>query len=550
MHSSPTSRDDVLEQLELARRSGALDPKGVARVAQDLHLPIAAARGMLSWYVDLHADVSAIRVCHGTSCALAGAQELSRSLSEHHRCRDVFCVGYCDRSPAMLMPDDRVVIHGRPEAGRAIDARGEVRLESEPPPSLPDVRHASRAAAATGRLAGDGCGELTAARAAGVYHSLNTSLHAPAELILAAVEQSGLRGRGGAGFPTGRKWRAVAQAPGNRKYVIANGDEGDPGSFIDRALMEHDPHSILEGMILAAHAVGASEGIVFIRSEYPAAIAAMQRAIEEARTAGYLSASIRGTARAFDVRVAKGLGSYVCGEETAMLNAIEGRRGEARPRPPYPAEEGLDGKPTLIDNVETLVNVPWIMQAGAAAYRAMGTAATPGTIALCLNHGFARPGIVEVEFGTSLRRVIEELAGGAAPNTELEAVLIGGPMGSIVPIAKWDVPVCMGAMAERGIRLGHGGIVALPRGTDYRMLVRHMLAFMAHESCGKCVPCRIGTKRAMEVVSKSGLTTETAGTLGGIFHLMEQASLCGFGRETPGPVRELLEQFGPQILEA
>jgi len=396
----------------------------------------------------------------------------------------------------------------------------------------------------TGRLLRGNCFELSLARVAGVYGSLSTALRAAPERILNAIEQSGIRGRGGAGFPTGRKWRACAQAPGDSRYIIANGDEGDPGSFIDRELMECDPHSILEGMILAAHAVGAREGIVFIRSEYPKAIETMQRATADARAAGMLGPSVAGTTLSFDVRVVRGMGSYVCGEETALLNAVEGQRGEARPRPPYPAEHGLFGRPTVVDNVETLVNIPWIVRHGAAAYRAMGTTECPGTKALCLNHGFARPGIVEVEFGTSLRHVIEELAGGAASGHELEAVLLGGPMGSFVQPPSWDVPVCIDAMAAQGIRLGHGGMVAIPRGTDFTSMLHHFLQFMAEESCGKCVPCRLGTKRALELVERSEPNAVDPDVLCHIFDIMEQASLCGFGRETPGPVRQLIAQFG------
>lgn len=547
MNASPAT----LQQLEQARRSGMPVRQTIESVARTLQLPIASVRGAASSYSDLSADPGAIRVCRGTSCMLAGASDLSCHLNARHACRTVYCVGYCDRSPALLMPDDRVAIQCRTDKcgdfsytpGGGSD-RG---LASHPPP--PDVRCAARAPIVTGRLMQGGCADLSAARGAGVYQSLETALRKPPSHIIDLVDQSGLRGRGGAGFLTGRKWRTAARAPGDRKYIIANGDEGDPGSFIDRELMERDPHSILEGMILAAYAVGASEGIVFIRSEYPRAIHIMRQAIEDARNAGLLGSSIAGFLFAFDVRVVTGLGSYVCGEETAMLNAIEGKRGEARPRPPYPAECGLFGKPTVVNNVETLVNVPWIVRNGAAAFRAMGTAATPGTKAICLNHGFARPGIVEVDFGTSLKHVIDDLAGGPAQGKTLDAVLLGGPMGCIALPTDWDVPVCMDAMTQRGLRLGHAGLVALPNGSDYAMLLRHMLEFMAEESCGKCVPCSLGTQQALALIQNGGLTSKGHQSLVSIFHLMEQASLCGFGRETPGPVRQLLEHFGAQILK-
>lgn len=539
----------TLQQLELARQSGKPARHAVEDVARLLHLPIASVRGAASSYSDLGADAGAIRVCRGTSCMLTGASDLASHLNARHACRTVYCIGYCDRSPALLMPDDRVVIQCRADDCADLlnkhDDGGNRGFASHPPP--PDVRCAAHAPIVTGRLMVGGCADLSAARAAGVYQSLDAALQRPPNDILVAVEQSGLRGRGGAGFPTGRKWRTCGQAPGDRKYIIANGDEGDPGSFIDRELMERDPHSILEGMILAAYVVGASEGIVFIRSEYPQAIRVVQLAIEAARNAGLLGSSVAGFSFAFDVRVVAGLGSYVCGEETAMLNAIESRRGEARPRPPYPAECGLFGKPTVVNNVETLVNVPWIVRNGASAFRAIGTAATPGTKAVCLNHGFARPGIVEVDFGVSLRHVIEELAGGGAQGQTLDAVLLGGPMGCIALPTDCDVPVCMDAMTQRGLRLGHAGLVALPHGTDYAMLLRHMLEFMAEESCGKCVPCSLGTQQALTLIQNGGLTSKDHQSLASIFHLMEHASLCGFGRETPGPVRQLIEHFGTHI---
>jgi NADH:ubiquinone oxidoreductase subunit F (NADH-binding) len=327
--------------------------------------------------------------------------------------------------------------------------------------------------------------------------------------------------------------------------VVANGDEGDPGSFVDRVLMERDPHSILEGMILCGWAVGAASGIVFIRSEYPAALARMRRAIGEARAAGLLGPSVLGSGFAFDVAVFPGMGSYVCGEETAMLNAIEGFRGEVRLRPPFPVDAGLWGRPTVVNNVETLVNVPWIVARGPEAYRALGTEASSGTKVLCLSRGFARPGLVEVEFGVSLRQVIEEAGGGGRDGAALESVLLGGPMGSLVSPADWDVPVCYTAMAERGLQLGHGGLVAIPRGTDPARLLVHLLEFMAEESCGKCVPCRVGSRRGLEM-ARGLLDGSGAGgpeLLDRLLEVVSEASLCAFGRLTPGPVRALLRRL-------
>ncbi len=537
--TDPRSGHLPLQLLAKSLRSASLEGHNVVHMARDLKLPVASVRGAVSWYTDLHTDPKAIRVCHGTSCVLAGAEALATSLAVQHKCRPVYCLGYCDRAPALLLPDHTVVAGCKSDTGGTLSSMVDGQSAcSQPAPT--DVRCAARTAIATARLSDGGCADLAVARSLGAYESIANALKASPEKVLAAVEQSGIRGRGGAGFPTGRKWRTCAQSSGDYRYIIANGDEGDPGSFIDRELMEHDPHGILEGMILAAHAIGACRGIVFIRSEYPQAFACMRSAVDQAYAAGLLGKSVGASALSFDVQVVHGLGGYVCGEETALLNALEGQCGEARPRPPYPASEGLFGRPTVVDNVETLVNIPWIVRHGATAYRAMGTPESPGTKALCLNHGFARPGIVEVEFGTPLRHVIDELAGGAAAGGKLESILLGGPMGSFVDPAEWDVPVCIDAMAKRGIRLGHGGMVAIPNGTNYSTLLHHCLEFMKEESCGKCVPCRVGTMRAFELArSESLFATEIEKVL----NIMEQASLCGFGRETPGPVRQLMEKI-------
>jgi NADH:ubiquinone oxidoreductase subunit F (NADH-binding) len=249
----------------------------------------------------------------------------------------------------------------------------------------------------------------------------------------------------------------------------------------------------------------------------------------------------------FDIEVFPGMGSYVCGEETALLEAIEGFRGDVRPRPPYPVENGIDGCPTVVNNVETLLNIPWIVARGGDSYRSRGTRACPGTKALCLNHGFTRPGIVEVILGTSLRSVIEDEAGG--PHTgDLMAVLLGGPMGSVVPPSRWDVPVCYQAMAEQGIQLGHGGIVAVPANADGRALLLHWLEFMQHESCGKCVPCRVGSQRALSLAKGGGAAI--APVLDRLLDVISSASLCAFGQRMPAPVRELVALFGDGVFDA
>ena len=514
---------------------GKLDAVEIARLAVELSLPEAAVRGIASFYSDLRDNGAEVLVCDGTSCHLAGASRvIERFESGDATCRRVHCLGYCDRSPAVL---------GMASAPFVGDEVAALRTPAE---ALPDVRSGCKTTIVTRRLNRRPV-RLDAARCLGAYSAIENALRGGAEAVLAAVERSGLRGRGGAGFSTGEKWRICAETPAPQRFVVANGDEGDPGSFIDRVLMEEDPHGIIEGILLCGYAVGATCGCIYIRSEYPRAISVMQEAIREAREAGWLGAEIAGSAFRFDLSVFTGMGSYVCGEESAMLNSIEGLRGEVRLRPPFPAQRGLHGMPTAVNNVETLVNVPYIVNEGAPSFRRLGTNACAGTKAICLNHGFARPGIVEVEFGIPLRSVIEDLGGGARDGRPLSAVLVGGPMGSLVRPADWDVPVCYEAMEKRGIHFGHGGIVALPEGTDFRALLEHWVRFMIDESCGKCVPCRLGSQGAANALRAGRDARVTKARLDEIFTAMEQGSLCAFGQFMPGPMRQILEQFGDRV---
>ena len=518
---------------QFVRLHGLPDPAQVKELSQQVSLPEAAVRGVLSYYSDLHQTPEATRICIGTSCVLAGAKDLLAAASQRASCRGVYCVGFCDRSPAAIRSDNRAV---------ALNSHNSVEPLlhfSTPEPTRPAIFSVASQAIVTRRIGRGDFSELTTARADGAYETIAKVRRMRPEDVLSTMERSGERGRGGAAFPTGSKWRRCAEVASDLKYVIANGDEGDPGSFIDRVLMEDDPHSILEGMAICAHAVGAQEGIVYIRSEYPRATARMRAAIEAADVAGVL--------QNFKVSVVQGMGSYVCGEETAMLNAIEGIRGEVRLRPPYPVTQGLFGKPTVVDNVETLVNVPWILEHSSAEYAALGTKASPGTKALCLNHGFAAPGILEVEFGRSLRDVIERDAGGAKHGQRLEAVLIGGPMGSVALANQWDVPICYQAMAQHNLNLGHGGLIAVPEGTNLRALFLHWIEFMAEESCGKCVPCRLGSRRAQELAQTTA--ADSLPRLKRLFEIMAQGSLCAFGQQMPGPMSQMLQFFGDRIFK-
>jgi len=505
----------------------------VRELARRLARPAAALRGATEFYAELHAGETDVRVCHGTSCALTGADALHRSLAAAGlRCGTVYCVGHCGRSPAVLLADGRV----------AVDVGTTDLAQTPVDPPRPDIRTRSRTAIVTARIARGDHSDIATARTAGVWTALPLALQRAPAQIVAEIVHSGERGRGGAAFPTGLKWRLAALSPGPRRYVVANGDEGDPGSFIDRVLMEDDPHAVLEGMAICARAIGADTGIVYIRAEYPRAQARMRAAIEQARAAGLLGHDILGSGFDFDVVVFPGMGSYVCGEETALLEAVEGRRGEVRLRPPYPAVEGLFGCPTVVNNVETFVNVPWIVAHGADEYAVLGTGTSTGTKAICLNAGFARPGIVEIELGTPLATVVREEAGGGRDGP-LDAVLVGGPMGSVLAPDEWDIPLAYDAMAERGLVLGHGGLVAVPPGTDWRALLVHWLRFMQSESCGRCVPCRLGSERALALALGDG---ERA-PIERLLTVMRDASLCAFGQLVPVPLLQMLERFGPRI---
>ncbi|MEN3974891.1 NADH-ubiquinone oxidoreductase-F iron-sulfur binding region domain-containing protein [Emcibacter sp. SYSU 3D8] len=380
----------------------------------------------------------------------------------------------------------------------------------------------------------------------GGFLGLERALGMAPEDIVAAVTESGLRGRGGAGFPAGVKWSTVRGAPGDVKYVCCNADEGDSGTFADRMLMEGDPFLLIEGMIIAGLAVGAGKGFIYIRSEYPAAIQMMRQAIETARIAGWLGGDIRESGKAFDIEIREGAGAYVCGEETAMLESLEGKRGMVRAKPPLPALEGLFGRPTVVNNVLTLAAVPMIVARGAAFYRNYGMGHSRGTqpfqLAGCIRNG----GLVEKAFGTTLRTLIEDFGGGTATGRPLKAVQVGGPLGGYIPEHLLDLPADYEALAEAGFMLGHGGLVVFDDRADMLEQARFAMEFCAIESCGKCTPCRLGAQRGVEVIDRVAAGVEPAKNLAlldDLCTLMKDGSLCALGGLTPMPVRTALYHF-------
>lgn len=388
--------------------------------------------------------------------------------------------------------------------------------------------------------------DLDAYRATGGLRGLQRALQEPAEEIVGDVLASGLRGRGGAGFPAGIKWRTVLEAESLEKYICCNADEGDSGTFADRMLMEGDPFTLLEGMAIAGVAVGATRGLIYVRSEYPDAIATLRTAVDIARVDGWLGVDVMGTGRTFDIRVVEGAGSYVCGEETAMLESLEGKRGMVRPKPPIPALKGLFGQPTLVHNVLTLSAVPSIIAEGPGDYQALGVDRSRGTQVFQLAGNLARGGIVEIAFGVTLRELIEDFGGGTLSGRPLRAVQVGGPLGAYLPAEALDVSMDYEALADSGGLLGHGGVVAFDDSIDMATQARFAMEFCAVESCGKCTPCRIGSTRGVEVIDKitAGVDRElNLVLLEDLCATMTDGSLCAMGGLTPLPVLSALAHF-------
>jgi NADH:ubiquinone oxidoreductase subunit F (NADH-binding) len=464
---------------------------------------VAAQREIDSFYHLSGCGLSG-KACRGTACFAArhlNPKRWAQAIAQEPR---VYCLGQCFVAPSISNSDAR-----------------------------PNMRIHSRQGIVLDRVVRGGARTLQAYTTQGGYRVLEKALTRPREEIVDAVQISGVRGRGGAGFPTGRKWRAVAQQTGREKFVVANADEGDPGAYIDKFLIEDDPHALIEGILLGGHAVGAHKGCIYLRKEYPRAEEILRKAIREARAAGFLGARVLGRDFSFDIEIFIGQGSYVCGEETAMLRSIEGRRPEVMARPPYPTEHGLFGKPTLIDNVETLVNVPWMVAHGGEAYRALGFSNSRGTKVVSLNSLFDKPGLYEIEFGMTVRQIVEEVGGGLRNDAALKGVMIGGPLAGVIPPHLLDTPFGFEELHAIGASVGHGGIVAFDQHTSIPELVHHVFSFGAYESCGKCTPCRLGARKIEEIfersVSAGSAPSANFAEFEQLVTALKWTSLCGHG---------------------
>ena len=499
-------------------------------------LPEATVHGVSTFYDDLLAPRGKrhVRVCTGTACFAATGdahvdalrEGLGLSLGERAADRSVslaetVCLGFCHSSPAVR---DGETIDAGPGVVERVLAGATVAAAEPAPISVLDEPVLTRP---------------------GDWSGLAAALRGTPEALLETVKAAEVRGRGGAGFPAGQKWGFARAAAGEEKFVVANGDEGDPGSYIDKLLMEHSPALVLEGMALAGYAVGAAHGFALVRSEYPRSKPALEAAAAQARADGWLGDDIQGSGFSFDVTIVEGAGSYVVGEETALLACIEGLRGTVSARPPFPAQRGLFNLPTVVNNVETLANMGFVAREGAAAYRALSPGASAGSKLVCFNERFARPGVYEVRFGTPLRELCEDLAGGLRDGHTIKALQIGGPLGGILPASLLDTPFDFDQLAAVGCMVGHGGILAFDETTDMRAVARHLLHFGASESCGKCFPCRIGLQRAHAAFA-SDAPVERA-RLEQLLETLELGSLCAHGGGMPAPIRSLLAHFPDEL---
>jgi NADH:ubiquinone oxidoreductase subunit F (NADH-binding)/(2Fe-2S) ferredoxin/Pyruvate/2-oxoacid:ferredoxin oxidoreductase delta subunit len=541
-------------------------------VANDRASVVAAAlrQALHADQVVAHERAREVRICAGTACHASGRpavtaafrdQLAEKGLADAVRVVETGCHGFCEQGPIVVVQPQGLFyprvragdVAGIIEASIIGDGIYEKRLYKDPGSGAPipyerDIPFYAEqrrlVLALNGKidpysiddyLVHDGYAAFAAVLAAD-----------DPESVIAAVTESGLRGRGGAGFSTGTKWSLTRRSPGAVKYVICNADEGDPGAFMDRSVLEGNPHVVIEGMAIAAFAIGATEGYVYVRAEYPFAVERLGRALEQARERGILGSHALGSDFSFDVQINEGAGAFVCGEETALMASIEGRRGMPRTRPPYPAAAGLFGAPTNINNVETLANVPWIINHGADEFAAMGTGTSRGTKIFSLTGKVVNGGLVEVPMGATLRHVIFSVGGGMLPGREFKAVQLGGPSGGCLPADMLDTPIDYEKLVATGAIVGSGGLVVVDDTTCMVDLARFFLQFTQDESCGKCVPCRLGTKRMLETLERICAGEGREGDIELLEELAEyisEGTLCALGGTAPNPVLTTLRYF-------
>lgn len=542
--------DALWERLQAAAvREGTPDTGALTTIADDFLVGEAITYGTSSFYDFLKEGNKGVKayVCNGSACLVAGTQDrVHHALARHFKPEQIghmCCLGRCHENSAFH-------IGGRNYSGDSVDHVDAL---------VKEVRDGGARTVAAGGAHHVGTTMAEPILTAPMpplpefYAVWERALKGDRRDVLNEIKVATIRGRGGAGFPMGFKLEAcrnAADTTGNgtpRKYIVCNADEGDPAAFSDRYLLEQRPHLVLLGMMLAGYCVGADTGVLYIRAEYPEAVAAVKVAVRELEAGGWIGTDIRGSGFSYRFKVIMAAGAYVCGEETALLNSIEGKRGEVRTRPPYPAQQGLFNRPTVVNNVETLACVPWVVRHGGAAFAKLGTERSNGSKLVCLDSGFRRPGLYEVECGTPLRQVIDELGQGFARPTK--ALHIGGPLGGIVPLHKVDVlGIDFESFQKEGFLLGHASVLSIPQDFPMVAYLEHLFEFTAMESCGKCFPCRIGSTRGRELIqgARQGRRIDRA-LFNDLIETMEIGSLCALGGGLPLGVRNALQYFGEEL---
>jgi bidirectional [NiFe] hydrogenase diaphorase subunit len=505
-----------------------------------------------------------VRCCMSAGCMSSQSAEVKttlekavteRQMGDLIEVRRVGCMGLCGPGPLVSVePNSLLYEHVTPEnAGSIIDAlagAGPIKAERCDPQHPFFTRQTLVVRANGGRIDPERIEDYIEAGGYRALHHVLTEM--PPPQAIDAIIKSGLRGRGGAGYPTGLKWATVAKSVGKHKFVVCNGDEGDPGAFMDRSVLESDPHSVIEGMAIAGYAIGADQGFIYVRAEYPLAISRLQVAIRQAKQHGLIGSAIFESTFNFNVDIRIGAGAFVCGEETALMASIEGKRGQPRPRPPFPAESGLWGFPTLINNVETFANIAPIINRGPEWYAGFGTEKSKGTKVFALTGKIQNTGLIEVPMGITIREIVEELGAGAPEGAKLKAVQTGGPSGGCIPAEHFDASIDYESLTQLGSIMGSGGMVVMDDQTNMVEVARFYMQFCMEESCGKCVPCRAGTVQMYNLLAKIAArqgTMKDLELLEELCDLVKNTSLCGLGQTAPNPVLSTLRYFRNEYLE-
>lgn len=530
-------QDNLFDRMgKLAQPEGSPSKEKLDALAEEFLIGSANTYGTATFYDFLKPENKGKKayVCNGSACVCAGTQEnVQKELEKHYKADEIghmCCLGRCHENNAFH-------IAGTNYSGEALKNLSDIVSGKD---GVQDSYHVE---APNKSILTEPFSSVDA-----YYASFREALKRDSASILEEIKTSNVRGRGGAGFPMGLKLGFCRDTESDTKFIICNADEGDPGAYSDRYLLEQRPHSVLYGMLIAGYVTHANWGVLYIRAEYPDAAIIIEREIEVLRMAGLIGKNIDGSGFNFDFKVIRAQGSYICGEETALINSIEGQRPEVRVRPPYPAQQGLFNKPTIVNNVETLASLHYIIENGGAAWKTIGTERSSGTKLVCLDSFFNKPGIYEVEMGTSLSTVINDLGGGF--KTSVKAMQIGGPLGGIVPVSKIDdLNLDFESFAENGFLLGHASIICIPESMPMIDFLEHLFDFAAYESCGKCFPCRLGTKRGHELLKKANSSDfKISKTLFyDLLNTLEQGSLCAHGGGIPLPVKNALQYFEDEM---